>query len=188
MASIKELLGEDYRDDMTVAEIEAALASKKFADLSTGQYVALGKYNAAVAARDDAIAKYNGTLTEQQRQEQEAAAQAERYKAIERENLIYRYTKQLSASITDATVLDNVATLMADGKFEEAITAQNEFHAKNRESIEQSVREQFMKTNPQPNPQGGSTTVTKEEFDKMGYAEKARLYKEDRATYDSLNK
>ena len=164
MATIKELLGEDYKEGMTLAEIETALASKKVADLSKGEYVSLGKYNAAIAERDDFKSKYTGTLNEQQLREQQNAEQEARYKAIERENLIYRYTKQLGASITDAKVLENVATLMADGKYEEAIQAQNEFHAQNRAAIEQSVKDELMKKNPQPHARAGSAVKTKEEI------------------------
>jgi hypothetical protein len=49
MASLKELLGETYKEGMTFAEIETALNGKKLVDLSDGQYVSVGKYNAVVA-------------------------------------------------------------------------------------------------------------------------------------------
>lgn len=49
--TIKELLGDAYREDMTIAEIESALAGKKLADLSTGEYVSKKKYDDEVAKR-----------------------------------------------------------------------------------------------------------------------------------------
>lgn len=49
--TIKELLGESYREDMTLAEIESALAGKKLADLSTGEYVSKKKYDDEVSKR-----------------------------------------------------------------------------------------------------------------------------------------
>ena len=49
--TIKELLGDAYREDMTLAEIETALANKKLADLSTGEYVSKKKYDDEVAKR-----------------------------------------------------------------------------------------------------------------------------------------
>lgn len=55
--TIKELLGDAYREDMTLAEIESALAGKKLADLSTGEYVAKKKYDDEVAKRTTLEAK-----------------------------------------------------------------------------------------------------------------------------------
>lgn len=49
--TIKELLGDAYREDMTLAEIESALAGKKLADLSTGEYVSKKKYDDEVVKR-----------------------------------------------------------------------------------------------------------------------------------------
>jgi hypothetical protein len=49
--TIKELLGDAYREDMTIAEIESALAGKKLADLSTGEYVSKKKYDDEVSKR-----------------------------------------------------------------------------------------------------------------------------------------
>ena len=43
MATLKDILGEAYREDMTLADIESALADKKLADLSSGEYVSKGK-------------------------------------------------------------------------------------------------------------------------------------------------
>lgn len=42
---LKELLGDAYKEGMTIAEVEAALSGKKLVDLSTGNYVAKEKYD-----------------------------------------------------------------------------------------------------------------------------------------------
>lgn len=44
---LKDLLGENYKDGITIDEINAALASKKLADLSTGDYVSKAKFTKA---------------------------------------------------------------------------------------------------------------------------------------------
>ena len=36
MATIKELLGDAYKDGMTIEEVETALSGKKIVDLSSG--------------------------------------------------------------------------------------------------------------------------------------------------------
>lgn len=65
--TIKELLGDAYKEDMTIAEIESALAGKKLADLSTGEYVAKKKYDDEVAKRtalESSIAEKEAKITE----------------------------------------------------------------------------------------------------------------------------
>lgn len=42
---LKELLGDAYKEGMTLAEVETALSGKKLVDLSTGNYVAKEKYD-----------------------------------------------------------------------------------------------------------------------------------------------
>ena len=44
MANLKELLGDKYKEGMTVDEAEQALANIKLADISAGAYVSKDKY------------------------------------------------------------------------------------------------------------------------------------------------
>lgn len=64
---LKELLGDKWKDGMTVEEAETALTGKNLADLSTGEYVSKGKY--ADALKD--VETKNGTIAEQLRQLEE---------------------------------------------------------------------------------------------------------------------
>ena len=43
--NLQELLGADYVEGMSIDAINNALSTRKFADLSTGQYVDKNKYN-----------------------------------------------------------------------------------------------------------------------------------------------
>lgn len=158
MATIKELLGDAFRDDMTVAEVIEATKAMNLVDLTTGQYVSIGKYNSAVAERDDYKAKYTSTLDDAQRAEIARQEQEKRYAEIEKQNSIYRYTEKLSGTISDKEVLTKVATLWADGKIEEALDAQTQYFAKvNQQSA--------MQNNPQASAQsGGSTPMTREQI------------------------
>jgi hypothetical protein len=158
MATLKEILGDSYKADMTLAEIETALNGKNLADLSGGQYVSVGKYNALVSERDDFKNKYNATLTDAQKAEQERIERENHYKNIERENSVYRYTQKLSSTIKDAKTLEEVASLMADGKFDDAIDRQNAYLATENAEIEKRIKDELMKNNPQPNPQNSNQT------------------------------
>lgn len=188
MATIREILGDAYKADMTLAEIESALNGKNLADLSGGQYVSVGKYNSAIAERDDYKAKYTDTLTEAQKAEQANIERENRYKEIEKQNSIYRYTDKLSSTIKDKAILTEVAALMAEGKYDEAIDKQNAYLATETAEIEKRIKDELMKQNPQAQAgNDGAGTVTKEEFDAMGVAERTKLYKEQPELYKQLN-
>lgn len=45
MAALRELLGESYKEGMTLTEAEKVLEGKKLVDLSTGDYVSKAKYD-----------------------------------------------------------------------------------------------------------------------------------------------
>lgn len=191
MATLKELIGDAYKDNMTLADIETALNGKNLADLSTGQYVSVSKHNSIVngltAERDDYKTKYTATLTEAQKAEAENAERENRYKQIEKENSIYRYTDKLSSTIKDKAVLSEVATLMAEGKFDEAIDKQNTYLAYETAELEKRIKDELMRQNPQAQAgNDGAGTITKEQFDNMTVAERTKLYKEQPDKYNEF--
>lgn len=192
MATLKELLGDAFKDGMTFEEVETALNGKNLADLSSGQYVSVGKHNSIVngltAERDDFKSKYNNTLTEAQRAEQESIERENRYKEIEKQNSIYRYTDKLSTTIKDKSTLTEVATLMAEGKFDEAIDKQNAYLATEATALETRIKAELMAQNPQAQAQNvGAGVITKEQFATMGVAERTKLYREQPELYKQLN-
>jgi hypothetical protein len=187
MATLKEILGDAYKADMTVAEVEAALNGKDLADLATGKYVSKSKYDMVVGERDDFKTKYTNTLTEAQRAEQENIERENRYKEIEKQNSIYRYTEKLSATIKDKAILTEVATLMADGKYDEAIDKQNAYLATETAELEKRIKDELMKQNPQAQAgNDGAGAITKEQFDQMTVAERTKLYKEQPEKYNEF--
>ena len=62
MPDLKELLGDAYKDGMTIDEVNAALKDRKIVDLASGEYVGKGKYDAAVKERDDARKERDDTI------------------------------------------------------------------------------------------------------------------------------
>lgn len=64
MATLRELLGSAYKEGMTLEEAEKALASKRLADLSTGEYVSIEKYNADTKLLGDLQTQVNGKQAE----------------------------------------------------------------------------------------------------------------------------
>ena len=187
MATLKELLGDAYKEGMTYAEVETAINSKNLVDLSSGSYVSKSKYDAVIGERDDFKSKYNATLTEAQKAEQANIERENRYKEIEKQNSIYRYTDKLSATIKNRDILTEVATLMAEGKYDEAIDKQNAYLATETAEIEKRIKDELMKQNPQAQAGNDSAgTITKAQFDQMTVAERTKLYKEQPEKYNEF--
>lgn len=187
MATLREILGDAYKADMTLADIESALNGKNLADLSGGQYVSVGKYNSAIAERDDFKSKYTDTLTEAQKAEQANIERENRYKEIEKQNSIYRYTDKLSSTIKDKATLTEIATLMAEGKYDEAIDKQNAYLATETAELEKRIKDELMKQNPQAQAgNDGAGAITKEQFDQMTVAERTKFYKEQPEKYNEF--
>lgn len=187
MATLKEILGDAYKADMSLADIESALNGKNLADLSGGQYVSVGKYNTAISERDDYKAKFTEKLSEVEKAELEKVEREQKYKAIERENSINRYEKKLSTSVKNESIRNEIAVLMADGKYDEAIDKQNAYLATETAEIEKRIKDELMKKNPQAQAGNeGAGTITKEQFDQMTVAERTKLYKEQPEKYNEF--
>lgn len=187
MATLKELLGNAYREDMTLAEIEEATKAMNLADLSGGGYVSLGKYNALLQERDDYKTKYTDTLTEAQKAEQAALEREKEVKAIMRENSINRFSKKLATTIKDEAILTEIATLMADGKYEDAFEKQNAYLVDANAKLEEEYKQKLMQNNPQAQGgNGGAGEITAEQFAQMGLAERTKLYRENPEAYNKF--
>ena len=165
MATLKDILGEAYREDMTLADIESAIATMKLADLSSGEYVSKGKlmdYETRAKKAEKALAE---KLTEEEKAQIELAKKEEYYKALEKENNRNKYIQKLGKTIKDEKVLNEIADLYADGDYASAIDKQNEYLAKYHGELEKTIKAELLKQNPQPTAQSGNNSYkTKDEI------------------------
>ena len=165
MATLKDILGEAYREDMTLADIESAIATMKLADLSSGEYVSKGKlmdYETRAKKAEKALAE---KLTEEEKAQIELAKKEEYYKALEKENNRNKYIAKLGKTIKDEKVLNEIADLYADGDYASAIDKQNEYLAKYHGELEKTIKAELLKQNPQPTAQSGNNSYkTKDEI------------------------
>ncbi len=187
MATLKDILGEAYRDDMTLADVESAIATMKLADLSSGDYVSKGKltdYETRMKRAEKALAD---KLTEEEKAQIELAKKEEYYKALEKENARNKYITKLGKTIKDEKVLTEIADLFAEGDFTTAIDKQNEYLAKYHSEMEKTIKADLMKQNPQPNPANpNGNSITKEQFADMGVRERTKLFNENPELYKQL--
>lgn len=107
--------------------------------------------------------KDKARMTDDEKRNAELAEREEHYKAIEKENALYKYKASLSTQIKDDKVLTEIAKLYADGNISEAIAKQNEYYAKFQGELEKSIKADLLKQNPQATPQI-SVKMTKEQI------------------------
>ena len=186
MATLKELIGEGYNENLSHAEIDNLLKDRKFADLATGNYVALGKYKALEDEKNDLNTKYLAKLTDEEKREAEIAEREKYFKQLERTNNINEYAKSLS-HITDEKTRLEIAELLADGKIMDATKKQSEYQANNEAQLRETIRQELLSSNPTPPPVNNTGTITKEQFGSMGYMERVKLANENPELYNQLN-
>ena len=87
MDELQALMGESYKEGMTAEEIGAFFKGKKFADLSTGNYVDKSKYenqvnslNAKLNEKEQAL---NAKLSDDEKSAKTAKEQADRIQELE---------------------------------------------------------------------------------------------------------
>ena len=93
--NLKELMGDAFKDGITVEEITSFFEGKKFADLGTGQYVDKNKFDNTVNDLNkkltDANNQLNAKMTDEEKSQQaqkEQVAEIERLKKLLSDNTI----------------------------------------------------------------------------------------------------
>lgn len=95
---LQTMLGDAFREDMTIDDINTALSGKKFADLSTGAYVDKNKYEADINAMKSEVQKKAEELHQKMSDdEKKLAAEAEKDD----------YIKKLEQTIKEQTLDTN---------------------------------------------------------------------------------
>ena len=96
--NLQEMLGDAYHEDMSLAEVETALSGKKFADLSTGNYVDAHKYKADLEAKTNELSNIRKELDARLSDSEKEAASRDADKAK---------IKELEEFIRNQTVASN---------------------------------------------------------------------------------
>lgn len=99
MATLQELLGNDFKDGMNFDEINTALATKNIADLSSGNYVSKGKFDAelikAKKIEEDFNAFKTTNMTEEQKRAEQAKMEAEQRELLAKQLETYQLKDKL---------------------------------------------------------------------------------------------
>lgn len=135
--------------------------------------------------------KYTETLDEAQKQKIANEERESYYKNLEREFNLGKLSNGLSKTISNNDVAKNIAGKMLDGDYDGVANAINEYFANHDEELGKQFTEKLLKSNPTPPPSNannGETSVSKKEFDKMGYSERLALKEKDPESYKKLAK
>ena len=111
MNELQKLLGEAYKEGMTIEEINAALQGKKFADLSTGAYVDKNKYEADIKGVKDELDKKAQELANKMTADEKAQADV-----LEKDKLIASLQKKIKEDAINSSKTNASAILAANKK------------------------------------------------------------------------
>lgn len=146
--TLQELLGENFKEDMTVDEISNLISQMKLADLSKGDYVAKGKLTEAenkLKAVNKEYGDYKASKqTEEEKKAEEVAAELARVQGIEKELAKLRAKDQL---LDNGYSKDEIKYLMEN---EQSPSAFAKVMADRVESASQKAAAQDIKKNTQP--------------------------------------
>ena len=131
--NLKELMGDAFKDGITVEEITNFFEGKKFADLGTGQYVDKNKFDNTVNDLNKKLTDANNQLSakmtdeeKSQQAQQEQVAEIERLKKLLSENTINGNKNTVVGVLTSTRdTLGVDATDKAFNKFVENITTED---------------------------------------------------------------
>ena len=187
MADLKTLLGDKYKEGMTIDELMALEVEEPKID--TSKYVSKELYDKAASDTANYKKQLRASMSEA---EQKAMADAEELKTLKEEvaqlrteKTIVENSKGLVAIGYDEKTANEVATAFLNGDFTAVINAQAKFvDAQKKAAIADAVKE-----TPRP-PVGndGGSVLTKEQFKKMSLNEQMRVYEETPDLYKEFTK
>jgi hypothetical protein len=146
---LKELLGDAYKENMTLTDIAAALKDKTFVDPSTlPESVSKETYNkvSTEAANLRKQLKEKSTT-----EEQAAAAQQEiqnQITALQKENSQFKFEKEFLASGYDAKTAASLAEAMAGGDMKKFAEVHAKYVAAHEAELQASIKADLLKNTP----------------------------------------
>lgn len=159
MADLKELLGDAYKDDMTLEDINEALSEKEFIGKeSLSEYVPKNIADKYATEAAEYKKKWKAVASEQeQKQIEDAEKQAqieEELKTLRRASKVSEFEKQHLALNYEEKDAKEIAEALYDGDMDTVFRLQK----KHDEALRKSVKSELMKDMPAP-PSGNQATV-----------------------------
>lgn len=193
---LKDLLGESYKDDLTVEEIKKILADKNFVDPSTLPKSVEKSVFDKTASELAKVKKELKALKEQTMSDEEKI-QEELKKAQEAQTTYARELSKLrakeifvEAGLTEKEYSSILDTVVSDDEEVTKTRAKTmiELIANQKKLAEEKLKKELLKNTPSPRNGEGSLTITKEDFQKMGWRERVELKQQNPELFKQLSK
>lgn len=186
MADLKALLGDKYKEGMTIEELMALEIEEPKID--TSKYVSKELFDKAASETANYKKQLRANMSEA---EQKAADDAAALKSLQEEvaqlreeKSIAENSKGLVAIGYDEKTANEVATAFLKGDFTTVLKAQTAFV----DAQKKAVIAEAVKGTPEPPSGNGSSTLTKEQFRKMSLNEQMEVYNKTPDLYKEFTK
>ena len=185
--NIKDLLGDAYKEGMTMEEVNAALEG---IELPTDNSAEVERLKNALSKSNSEAADWKKQLREKMSAEElKAKEDAEKWDelikerdALLREKTIAGHKANYLALGYEEKLATETAEAMANGELDKVFANQK----KHIEAVEKKIRADVLKATPTPEGGNGSETMTKEKFSKMSIAEQHKYSVEHPEEYKKL--
>lgn len=156
MPNYKELLGDKFKEGMSAEDTLKALEALNLADLTTGNYVAKGKFD----AKDAEIAnlkktisgfqeKENANLTDAQKKEVEFQNTLQQIETLKKENAKFQLKEQIMSSGFSAEECKKIIDAQESGKDTASVYAEI-MKSRVDEQVKSAKAEMLKRTTPPP--------------------------------------
>lgn len=186
MVDIKSLLGDKYKEGMTIEELMALEVEEPHID--TSKYVSKELYDKAASDTANYKKQLRASMSEA---EQKALADADALKALQEEvaqlreeKSIAENSKGLVAIGYDEKTANDVAAAFLKGDFATVLKAQTAFV----DAQKKAVIAEAVKTTPEPPAGNGGSALTREQFKKMSLNEQMKVFNEQPDLYKEFTK
>lgn len=189
---LKELLGDSYKDGMTVEEITEALAKVDMPKPKDNSDE-ITKLKKIISDANSEAKKYKDELKAKMSDEELKAKEAkeafekltEERDALLREKNISTHKANFLAQGYSEDLADKSAEALVNGDFDTVFKYLGQY----RSEMEKKFKAENIDKMPKPTGgNGGNPAITKEQFDNMTYLEKAKLYQDNKELYEELSK
>ena len=185
--NIRDLIGDAYKEGMSVEDINKALEG---IEMPTDNSAEIDKLKAALSKSNSEAADYRKQLREKMSAEElKAKEDAEKMEALIkerdallREKTIAGHKANYLALGYDEKLAAETAEAMANGEIEKVFANQK----KHNEALEKKIRADVLKGTPKPEGGNGSEEITKEKFSKMSIAEQYKYSVDHPEEYKKL--
>ena len=185
--NIRDLLKDDYKEGMSLEDIEKALEN---INLPTDNSAEIDRLKNALSKSNSEAAEMKKQLREKMSAEEvKAKEDAEKFEELQRkydelvrkDSISQHKVKLISIGYSEK-LANETAEAIVNGEFDKMLAN----HKKHIESVEQKIREDVQKETPRPEGGNGSDIITKEKFSKMSITEQYKYSIEHPEEYKKL--